>query len=147
MALMSERPGQRALRAVHELAQAAQGAGDERDLLERICRCVAETIGFERATIWRYLADEREIDPVVAYGVGLDELEELPRELDAWPFLERALAEQRVVLVEDARREAAIPDHVAAAFGVRSVLAFALVSTGRCLGFLGADRAGRVFTL
>jgi signal transduction histidine kinase len=118
------------LRAFRELARAAQGSYEVRDLLERICASLAETFGFERVEISRYVPEENVSLPVAAFGVPDEALGGVPQALDDSPLLRRAL--------EEGRAEFAADD---------SALAVALVTGGRCLGFLGADRGGRAFAL
>jgi signal transduction histidine kinase len=137
----------RALRAVHGVARAAQGAYEERDLLRRICVSVAETFGFERTAISRYLPDGERLEAVAAHGVELEELARLPSGMEDWPLLRRAAEGFRAVFVEDARRDAIVPAEFAEGFGLHSALAVPLFSGGRCLGFLGADRGGAPFAL
>ena len=50
------------LRAVRDLARAAQGAFEVDELLDGICVSVSEAFGFDRAVISRYLPEfEREM--------------------------------------------------------------------------------------
>jgi signal transduction histidine kinase len=118
------------LRAFRELARAAQGSYEVRDLLERICASLAETFGFERVEISRYVPEENVSLPVAAYGVPDEALGGVPQALDESPLLRRALERGRAEFAADA-----------------SALAVPLVTGGRCLGFLGADRGGRAFAL
>lgn len=135
------------LRAFHELARATQGAHEVRDLLERICLSVAESFAFERVIVSRYDPEQGETAPVATYGVSLEALEGLPRRVDEQPLVRRALEERRAVLVADARAERAVPAEVVEAFGARAVLVVPLITGGRCLGFLGADRGSGSLTL
>jgi len=135
------------LRAFHEFAAAAQGAYEVHDLLQRICASLAESFGFERVAISRYLPEANLSVPLVAHGVPREALASVPQSLDSKPLLRRALAEGRAVFVSDVREDAAVSPEVVEAFGVRSVLAAPLATAGRCLGFLAADRGGRPFSL
>jgi signal transduction histidine kinase len=135
------------LRAVYDLALAAQGAHEVGDLLDRICASVAETFGFERAGISRYRPDTDEVELLAARGVSIDEIRQLPSELSEWPFLRQALETRDLVFVEDVRADAAMPAGVPEQYGVRAVLAVPLVSGERCLGFLSADHGGEPFAL
>ena len=134
------------LRALHDLARAAaQGTQSVEDLLARICENVVETFGFERASIVSLDEDET-LSPVASQGVALEELPTgLP--LDSQPLLVRALETAETVFVRDARSEEVVSPEVIEAFGVTSVVAIPLITEGKCLGFLGADRAGEVFDL
>jgi signal transduction histidine kinase len=118
------------LRAFRELAEAAQGAYEVRDLLERICASLAETFGFDRVEISRYVAEEQVSIPVAAHGVPDEALGGVTQALDDSPLLRRDLEERQAGFAAD-----------------DSAVAVPLVTGGRCLGFLGADRGGRPFTL
>jgi len=120
------------LRAVHDVARAAQGVYDTPALLARICASVADSFGFERVAITRCDEDARELEPVAAHGLAREALEALPRSVDAWPLALRAL-ESRELVFE--------------VLGVRTAFAAPLVSQGRCLGFLSAERSGEPASL
>ena len=135
------------LRAFHELARAAQGAHEVRDLLGRICTSLSESFGFDRVAVFRYLPEKGETVPLVAHGISVEELGALPRRVDEQPLVARALEEERAILLEDVREDPVLPAEMAEAFGVRSVLAVPLLTGGHCFGVLGADRGGRPFSL
>jgi signal transduction histidine kinase len=130
------------LRAVRDLARAAQGAFEVDDLLDRICASVSEAFGFDRAVISRYLPETDEIERVAAYGVPLESVRRLPRRLEDWPLLSEALERGEAVVADDVRSERAIPLDVADEFGTGGLITLPLMSQGRCLGFLSADRGG-----
>jgi signal transduction histidine kinase len=130
------------LRAVRDLARAAQGAFEVSELLDRICASVAEAFGFDRAAISRYVPETDETERVAAYGVSLEAVRALPRHLDDWPLMRRALETGEAVVSSDMRSERAIPLEVAGQFGARALMTLPLINQGRCLGFLCADRGG-----
>jgi signal transduction histidine kinase len=130
------------LRAIGGLARSAQGAFEVQELLDRICASVSEAFGFDRAAISRYLPDTDEIERVAAYGVPPEAVRRLPRRLDDWPLLRRALETGEAVVSADVRSEGAIPLDVAEEFGTGALMTIPLMSQGRCLGFLSADRGG-----
>lgn len=134
------------LRALHDLARAAaQGTQSVEDLLGRICASVIGTFGFERAAIYS-LDDDGTLSPVAAQGISLEVLPaSLP--LASQPIFLSALEFGESAFVRDARRDPALTSEVVEALGVTSFLAIPLVTEGRCLGFLGADRGGRIFDL
>jgi signal transduction histidine kinase len=135
------------LRAVRDLARVAQGAFEVDELLDRICASVSEAFGFHRAVISRYLPETDEIERVAAYGVPLEAVRALPRRLQDWPVLRQALEAAEAVVAPDVRSERAIPLEVAEEFGTGALMTLPLVSQGRCLGFLSADRSGRPLDL
>ncbi len=130
------------LRAVCDLARASQGAFEVHELLDRICASVSEAFGFDRAVISRYLPETDEIERVAAYGVSLEAVRRLPRRLADWPLLRQALETGEAVVAADIRSERTIPLEVVEEFGTGALMTLPLVSEGRCLGFLSADRGG-----
>jgi two-component system sensor histidine kinase MtrB len=134
------------LRAVYDLARAAQGAYEVDDPLDRVCKTVAETFGFDRVSVSEYFAETETLVPRVAHGAPL---EELPKgvPLGAVPIAQRALESGEAVFVSDVREDASVPADIAEPLGIRSILAVPLVSSGRRLGVLGADRGGKPFEL
>jgi signal transduction histidine kinase len=129
------------LRAFFELARAvAQAPYDVGEMLERICAEVRAVFGFERAMLVRYDAEQRTVHAVVQHNVVWPGDEWLW--IDKFPFLERALEENRAVFVRDSRGERAMPGKVADRFGVSSIVAVPLSIEERCLGFLVFDNAG-----
>jgi signal transduction histidine kinase len=135
------------LRAVRDLARAAQGAFEVHELLDRICASVSEAFGFHRAVISRYLPETEEVERVAAYGVPLEAVRGLPRRIEDWPLLSRALERGEAVVAGDVRSRSAIPLEVAAEFGTAGLMTLPLMSQGRCLGFLSADRGGEPLEL
>lgn len=134
------------LRAFVDLAHAAQGAPDVRDMLLRICQSIAESFGFERAGVSRYFPERREIQLLAVYGSD-DLARSVPRSLSAYPLLEEAAESGQPMFVEDVVRAGAVPPKVAKELGLRAVFAAPLVTEGRCLGFIGADKGGKPFSL
>jgi signal transduction histidine kinase len=108
---------------VHGVARAAEGVYDTAALLARICTSVAESFAFDRVAITRYDEDARALEPAA--------LEAPPAAVDRWPLALRAL-EARELVVE----------------GSEGWTAFVapLLSQGRCLGFLSAERRGKLFS-
>lgn len=135
------------MRAVNDLARALQGVHDLSDVLERICASVADSFGFERAVIFRYLEENDDIEPMAAHGLPLEELRRLPKEVRDKFFARRAVERKEFVFVEDATADPDAPSQVVEQFGIRSILALPLMNAGRCVGALSADHAGTRFTL
>jgi signal transduction histidine kinase len=111
-----------ALEALRRVATAAQGESELPALLHRICEQISESFGFDRVWVARYDPDRNEIIPLVALGLSEGEITRSPRVLEA------ALESGGLLCADD-------------------VCTLPLLSAGRCLGFLGADHAGRPFRL
>ena len=132
--------------AMREIVLASQGDAPSDDLLAHICGVVSRSFAFERVTIARYHEQLGEVATAAAVG---EEREAVPSPLpihDA-PVLGRALDAQQVVVVADAREEAALAERLVDALGVTSMFCVPLFSSGRCLGFLVGDRRGEPFEL
>jgi signal transduction histidine kinase len=135
------------LRAVYDLARAAQGAYEVGELLDRICSSVAETFGFERVAISRYHEDTDEIQLLAACGLPVERVRELPRAVSEWPVYRQVLETKDVVFIADVQAEPALPSGVAEEYNAKSIVALPLISEDRCLGFLSADKGGAPFEL
>lgn len=115
-------------------------------MLRQICEEVRTGFGFDRVGISRLLADEETVVPAALAGWD-DEAMSLRVPLAESPLLLEAYRTQRLAFVADARSEAAVPAELVERYAVRSAFVLPLVSSGRCLGFLGGDRAGVPFEL
>jgi signal transduction histidine kinase len=135
------------LRAVVHLAGAAQGAYEVEGLLLRVCRSVAETFGFERVAISEHAEERREVVPLVACGIPPEAVPDEPFDLEEAPVFAEALESSEVVFSADVREGDLLPAELVEAFGITSLVTVPLVTGGRCLGFLSADRGGERFEL
>jgi len=135
------------LRALYELSRAAaQGAAGVETLLDRICAAVTQTFGFTRATIFRLDDETSLLTPLAAHGIPLEEAPQGLHVADQ-PLFARAAETGEAVFVEDVSQSEAFTPELVAEFALCSVLAMPLMSSGRCLGILGADRTGDSFAL
>jgi signal transduction histidine kinase len=135
------------LRALYDLAQAAaQGAAGVDDLLDQICATVIQTFGFTRASVFYFEEDSGLLTPLAARGIPLDEV---PRglRLAEMPLFAQAAEKREAIFVDDVRTAGAVESTLVERYELRSALAVPLVSQGRCLGVLGADRDGAAFEL
>ncbi len=128
------------------MARAAQEASDAQELLERVCRIACAELGFARVSIARYDDEHRTLIHAASHGIRPELLPALPA-IDESPLHKRALEERRLIYVADAPEAAGPLAEAARRLGVTSAILVPLMSLGRCLGFLGADRGGRPFEL
>jgi len=135
------------LRAVVDLAGAAQGAYEVEDLLLRVCTSVVETFGFERASIGEYSEDRQHVVPLITYGFPEAAEETGAIHLDDLPLFRRALETAETVFIPDARAASAVAPDLVDEYGITSLIVVPLMTGGRCLGFLTADRGGKPFEL
>ncbi|MDX6480412.1 MAG: two-component system, OmpR family, sensor histidine kinase MtrB [Gaiellaceae bacterium] len=112
----------------------------------RICEEVRDGLGFDRVGIARLLPDEESVVPAALTGWDEEALS-VRVTLAESPLLMEAYRMQKLAFVADARSEQAVPAELVERYAVRSAFVLPLVSAGRCLGFLGGDRAGVPFEL
>lgn len=134
------------LRALHGLAAAAaKGTYEVGDLLERICFSLVESFDFKRVSI-SSLDDDGTLSPVAAKGISLDQLPtRIP--VNSQSVFVRALETGEAVFVKDVGEEASLSREIVDALEVRSILVVPLVTEGRRLGFIQADRGAEAFEL
>lgn len=135
-----------ALPVLRAIARASQGELALPEMLMRICEEVRNGFGFDRVGITRLLPDEESVVPAALVGWD-DDAMSLHMTLAESPLLLEAYRTQRLAFVADARSEPAVPADLVERYVVRSAFVVPLVSAGRCLGFLGGDRAAVPFVL
>lgn len=138
------------LEALHALARAAAGGEFRaRTLLQRICAAIGDALEFERVAIFRYVAESDIVIPFAAQGAAEAEVIRVPPAipLDRLPAFRDARSSGHAVFVRDARGEEAFSELAVDLFGLHSLVIVPLISEGRCLGFMCADRSGKDFAL
>lgn len=131
--------------AIRAIVQATQDDPGFDELLEHARAAVARAFAFERVAFARYYASMDEVATVAFDG-------DLPAHLKARlpladvPALRQAIATQETAHVANAR-DGALPLDLVAAYGMTSLACVPVFSSGRCLGFLVADRGGAPFSL
>jgi signal transduction histidine kinase len=138
------------LEALHVLARAVAGAEFRaRALLQRVCAAVVDALGFERAAIFRYVAETDTAMPVAAHGAEEADQAKMPAAvpLARLPIFRDACESGRATFSRDVGEERTLSELAVQLLGLRSLVVVPLISEGRCLGFLCADRGGKDFTL
>ncbi len=136
-----------ALDALAAIAQASQGETPLRQLFDRLCRAVAEELGFDRAMLARYDGETGDVVPVTIYG---DTEEGAPGRIPLTdiPMLQESAARRDVVYVDRVRVGEHLPQYLVERYGVTSLVAVPLFGTGgRLIGFLSTDHSGEPFRL
>jgi signal transduction histidine kinase len=113
---------------------------------DRICEAICRLTTMRRAAI--FMADEARgrVRPVGAHGISLNELSGLHPTLVNTPIAQRALLEDRVVVVSE-RIEEEVPPAYAELLGITTLVCTPLSAAGRAYGVICADRGGGRFEL
>ncbi len=116
------------------------------EFYDRICEAVCRLTTMRRAAI--FMADEsrRRVRAVGAHGISFRELAALRPTLVNTPIAQRALLEDRVVVISEGINEAVPPDY-AQLLGVTTLVCTPLSAAGRAYGVICADRGGGQFEL
>jgi signal transduction histidine kinase len=138
------------LEALHVLARAVAGAEFRaRPLLQRVCGAVVDALEFERAAIFRYVAETDAAVPIAAHGAEEADQVKVPIAvpLARLPIFRDACESGRATFSRDVGEEQALSELAVELLGLRSLVVVPLISEARCLGFLCADRGGKDFSL
>src|SRR2546421_6631926 len=116
------------------------------EFYDRICEAICRLTTMRRAAI--FLADpgRRRVRAVGAHGTSFARLASLRPTLVNTPIAQRALLEDRVVVVSEGINEA-VPPEYAQLLGVTTLVCTPLSAAGRAYGVICADRGGGRFEL
>jgi signal transduction histidine kinase len=116
------------------------------EFYDRICEAICRLTTMRRAAIFMADADRRRVRAVGAHGISFAELAELRPTLVNTPIAQRALLEDRVVVVSE-RIEEEVPPQYAEMLGITTLVCTPLSAAGRAYGVVCADRGGGRFEL
>ena len=116
------------------------------EFYDRICEAVCRLTTMRRAAIFMADAVHRRVRAVGAHGISFSELAALRPTLVNTPIAQRALLEDRVVVVSEGINEA-VPPEYAQLLGVTTLVCTPLSAAGRAYGVICADRGGGRFEL
>jgi signal transduction histidine kinase len=116
------------------------------EFYDRICEAVCRLTTMRRAAIFMADAARRRVRAVGAHGISFSELAVLRPTLVNTPIAQRALLEDRVVVVSEGINEA-VPPEYAQLLGVTTLVCTPLSAAGRAYGVICADRGGGRFEL
>jgi signal transduction histidine kinase len=116
------------------------------EFYDRICEAVCRLTTMRRAAIFMADAARRRVRAVGAHGISFSELAALRPTLVNTPIAQRALLEDRVVVVSEGINEA-VPPEYAQLLGVTTLVCTPLSAAGRAYGVICADRGGGRFEL
>jgi signal transduction histidine kinase len=115
------------------------------EFYDRICEAICRLTTMRRAAIFMAV-DQRRVRAVGAYGTSFEQLSALRPTLVNTPIAQRALLEDRVVVVSE-RIEEEVPPAYAELLGITTLVCTPLSAAGRAYGVICADRGGGRFEL
>jgi nitrate/nitrite-specific signal transduction histidine kinase len=116
------------------------------EFYDRICEAICRLTTMRRAAIFMADAARRRVRAVGSYGTSFSQLAALRPTLVNTPIAQRALLEDKVVVVSG-RIEDAVPPEYAELLGITTLVCTPLSAAGRAYGVICADRGGGQFEL
>ena len=116
------------------------------EFYDRICEAICRLTTMRRAAIFMADAARRRVRAVGAHGTSFSQLASLRPTLVNTPIAQRALLEDKVVVVSE-RIEEAVPHDYAEVLGITTLVCTPMSAAGRAYGVICADRGGGRFEL
>ena len=116
------------------------------EFYDRICEAICRLTTMRRAAIFMADAGRRRVRAVGAYGISFSQLSALRPTLVNTPIAQRALLEDRVVVISE-EIDQAVPPEYAELLGITTLVCTPLSAAGRAYGVICADRGGGRFEL
>ena len=116
------------------------------EFYDRICEAICRLTTMRRAGIFMADADRGRVRAVGAHGIRFSQLAALRPTLVNTPIAQRALLEDRVVVISE-HIEAEVPPEYAELLGITTLVCTPLSAAGRAYGVICADRGGGTFEL
>ena len=116
------------------------------EFYDRICEAICRLTTMQRAAIFMADAGRRRVRAVGAHGISTSQLAALRPTLVNTPIAQRALLEDRVVVISEGIDQA-VPPEYAELLGIRTRVCTPLSAAGRAYGVICADRGGGRFEL
>jgi len=116
------------------------------EFYDRICEAICRLTTMRRAGIFMADQDRGRVRAVGAHGIAFAELSALRPTLVNTPIAQRALLEDRVVVVSK-EIETQVPPEYAELLGITTLVCTPLSAAGRAYGVICADRGGGRFEL
>jgi signal transduction histidine kinase len=113
---------------------------------DRICEAICRLTTMRRAAIFMADAVRRRARAVGAHGISFSQLAALRPTLVNTPIAQRALLEDRVVVISE-RIDQEVPPEYAQLLGITTLVCTPLSAAGRAYGVICADRGGGRFEL
>jgi signal transduction histidine kinase len=116
------------------------------EFYDRICEAICRLTSMRRAAIFMADAARQRVRAVGAHGTSFSQLATLRPTLVNTPIAQRALLEDKVVIVSE-RIEEAVPPDYAEVLGITTLVCTPMSAAGRAYGVICADRGGGRFEL
>jgi signal transduction histidine kinase len=116
------------------------------EFYDRICEAICRLTTMRRAAIFMADAARQRVRAVGAHGTSFAQLAALRPTLVNTPIAQRALLEDKVVVVSE-RIEEAVPPDYAEVLGITTLVCTPMSAAGRAYGVICADRGGGRFEL
>jgi signal transduction histidine kinase len=116
------------------------------EFYDRICEAICRLTTMQRAAIFMADAGRRRVRAVGAHGISFSQLSALRPTLVNTPIAQRALLEDRVVVISE-QIDQAVPPEYAKLLGITTLVCTPLSAAGRAYGVICADRGGGRFEL
>jgi signal transduction histidine kinase len=116
------------------------------EFYDRICEAICRLTTMQRAAIFMADAGRRRVRAVGAHGISFSQLAALRPTLVNTPIAQRALLEDRVVVISE-QIDHAVPPEYAQLLGITTLVCTPLSAAGRAYGVICADRGGGRFEL
>jgi signal transduction histidine kinase len=117
------------------------------EFYHRICEAICRLTTMRRAAIFLYDVGRQRVRAVGSHGISYTRLAQLRPTLDQAPIAQRALLEDRVIVVHSDEIEQQVPRDYAALLGITSLVCTPLAAAGHQYGIIAADRGGGDFEL
>jgi len=117
------------------------------EFYHRICEAICRLTTMRRAAIFLYDVGRQRVRAVGSHGISYTRLAALRPTLDQAPIAQRALIEDRVIVVQSDEIEQQVPRDYAALLGLTSLVCTPLAAAGHQYGIIAADRGGGDFEL
>src|SRR5207248_1300010 len=116
------------------------------EFYDRICEAICRLTTMRRAAVFMADTTRRRVRAIGSHGIPFEQLSALRPTLVNTPIAQRALLEDRVVVVSE-RIEEEVPPDYAELLGITTLVCTPLSAAGRAYGVICADRGGGRFEL
>lgn len=121
-------------------------SGESRAFFDRVCEALCRLTSLERAGLLLYDPARHLARAVGSHGIERSMIGQVEATLDEAPMVQRALAEDRVVVVSE-NLEEHVPPRYARFAGINTIVCAPVAAGGHWFGVIFADRGGGRFDL